>query len=118
MTDGESSLQKKYSFTREEYEKVLNLFSVLQYDISSAGNLPDKTRTKVLGKLEEMILYFEISVNNLDVFWSFIGRSEIAFKVYGENIIPDSLKELAKTIWKVQCREEGRPSNSTPPILF
>ncbi len=118
MTERENSLQKNYSFTQREYEKILNLFTILQKNISSAENLPDKTRTKVLEKLEGMILYFEIRVNNLDVFWSFISRSEIAFKVYEKSRIPDSLKELTRTIWQVQCREEGRPPNSSPPIIF
>lgn len=118
MAIGESSFPKNYTFTREEYEKVLGLFSILQKDITSTVNLPDKTRIKLLQKLEEVILYFETNVKNLDVFWSFIGRSEIAFRVYKNNEIPDSFRELAKIIWHVQCREEGRPPNSTPPILF
>lgn len=118
MSDGEGSFRTKYSFTQEESDELSNLFSMLQKEISSRDNFPDKTRIKLLEKLEEIILYFEPEVGKLDVFWSFIGRAEIAFKVYTKDAVPESLKEFAKVIWKVQCREEGRPPDSKPPIIF
>ncbi len=118
MNGGENSLRNNYSFTQREFEKILNLFSVLQKEITSAGNLPDKTRTKLFEKLEEMILQFDISMNNLDIFWSFIGRTGIAYKVYENGIVPESLKEFTNTIWQIQCREEDRPPGSDPPIRF
>ncbi|HKB85019.1 MAG TPA: hypothetical protein VKD08_02530 [Ignavibacteriaceae bacterium] len=118
MNGGENSLRQNYSFTQREFEKILNMFSVLQKDITSARNLPDKTRTKLFEKLEEMILQFDISMNNLDVFWAFIGRTGIAYKVYEKGIVPESLIEFTKTIWQIQCREEGRPPQSDPPIKF
>ncbi len=118
MNTGENSIRKNYFFTQKEFEKILNMFSVLQKDITSARNLPDKTRTKLFEKLEEMILHFDITMNNLDIFWSFIGRTGIAYKVYEESIIPESLKEFTNTIWQIQCREEGRPPQADPPIKF
>jgi hypothetical protein len=118
MNTGAPSLQKSYTFSKAEYESILELFSILQKVISSAQNMPDKTKSKLFEKLGEMILFSELSVNNLDVFWSFIARTEIAFKIYERSRIPDSLKRLTMTIWRVQCRVEGRPVNSAPPILF
>ncbi len=113
---GENTNQKIYSFTDDEFEKLQSLFSVLQNDISSAEAFPEKTGIKLLEKLEEIILHSERNMNDLDSLWSFIGRTEIAFRVYGKNNIPDALKEMLKIIWKVQCRVEGRAQNSLPPI--
>ncbi len=113
MVYGESN---HYTFMQNEYEQVLSLFTKLQKEITAARNLPDLTRSKLFEKLEEMILNMELIVDNLDSFWSFIARAEIAYKVYEKGIIPPSLKDFAKIIWQVQCREEGRPPNSTPPI--
>lgn len=118
MRNGESPIRKNYVFSRTEYEKVLELFSFIQKEIYSAQNLPHKARLKLIEKLEQMILNFEINLDNLDLFWSFIAMTEIAFKIYERTRIPESLKELTNTIWLIQCREEGRPLNSTPPITF
>ncbi len=118
MNNGVPSVKKNYTFSKTEYENILELFSVLQKDISAAQNLPEKTRSKLFEKLEEMIMETEISVVTLDIFWSFIARLEIAFKVYEKGWIPVSLREFAGIIWKVQCRTEGRPLNAVPPILF
>ncbi len=113
MAYGES---EHYTFLQNEYEQILRLFTSLQKEITSARNLPDLSRSKLYEKLEETILHMEICVDNLDIFWSFIARAEIAYKVYEKGEIPQSLKNFAKIIWQVQCREEGRPPNSTPPI--
>ncbi len=113
MGYGESD---QYNFQQSEYEQVLRLFTNLQKEITKALNLPDLTRAKLYEKLEETILKMEIRVESLDIFWSFIARAEIAYKVYENGKIPQSLKNFAKLIWQVQCREEGRPLNSTPPI--
>lgn len=113
MTYGES---QHYTFLQSEYEQALRLFTSLQKEITSARNLPDVTRSKLYEKLEETILHMEIEVENLDIFWSFIARAEIAYKVYEGGKIPLPLKNFAKLIWQVQCRDEGRPLNSTPPI--
>lgn len=113
MNYGESN---HYTFIQNEYEQLISLFTTLQKEISAAQNLPDLTRSKLYEKLEETILYTEICVDALDIFWSFIARAEIAYKVYENGKIPDSLIKFAKIIWQVQCREEGRPPNSTPPI--
>ncbi len=113
MSYGESD---QYTFKQNEYEQVISLFTNLQKEISAAPNLPDLTRSKLYEKLEETILYTEITVEALDIYWSFIARAEIAYKVYEDGIIPETLISFAKIIWQVQCREEGRPPNSTPPI--
>ncbi len=113
MAYGESD---QYSFMQNESDQVLRLFNNLQKAITEARNLPDLTRSKLYEKLEETILHMEISVDNLDKFWSFIARAEIAYKVYENGSIPQALKDFAKIIWQVQCRAEGRPLNSSPPI--
>jgi hypothetical protein len=118
MHSGETSIRKNYAFSKTEYEKVLELFSIIQKELTSAGNLPHKTRLKLFEKLEQLIVYFEIRLDNLDLLWSFIAMTEIAFKIYERTRIPESLKELTNTVWLVQCRVEGRPLNSTPPITF
>lgn len=118
MHNGEISIRKNYTFSKTEYETVLELFSIIQKDLASAQNLPHKSRLKLFEKLEQLILYFEIRLDNLDLLWSFIAMTEIAFKIYERTRIPESLKELTTIIWLVQCREEGRPLNSTPPITF
>lgn len=118
MNNGVPSIQKIYTFSKAEYEEILELFSILQKEISAAQDLPEKTRSKLFEKLDEMILGAEISVMNLDVFWSFIARTEIAFRVFENGRIPLSLKEFAGIIWKAQCKTEGRPLNAVPPILF
>ena len=113
MNYGESN---HYKFTQHEYEQILSLFTNLQKEISNALDIPDMTRAKLYEKLEETILHMEMTVYELDKFWSFIARAEIAYKVYENGKIPAALKNFAKIIWQVQCREEGRPPNSTPPI--
>ena len=118
MNNGATSIQKSYTFSTAEYENILELFSALQKEISIARHLPQTTRSKLFEKLEEMIISSGISVNNMDVFWSFIARTEIAFKVFEANRVPEQLIELAGIIWKVQCRAEGRPDDSALPIVF
>ena len=113
MAYGESD---HYTFIQDEYELALKLFSNLQKEITSARNFPDQTRSKIFEKLEDMILHMDLCVDDLDTFWSFIARAEIAYKVYECGVIPQALKNFADLIWKVQCRVEGRPPNSTPPI--
>jgi hypothetical protein len=118
MKHGENSFRKNYIFNSEEYQEILQLLPVLQKDISSVPDLPDRTRIKLLEKLEDIIIKLDTCMQNLDVFWSFIGRTEIALKVYGQNRVPESIKNFTKTIWKVQCRGEGRPLDAVPPVLF
>jgi hypothetical protein len=118
MYKEEASTKKNYSFSKVEYERILELFSILQKEINSAGDLPYKTRLKLFEKLDQIILYIETSLENLDMLWSFIAMSEIAFKIYERTRIPEALKELTSITWLVQCREEGRPLNSSPPITF
>jgi hypothetical protein len=118
MTNRESSLRKKYSFTFDESKRLLNLFPSLRNDVSNTASLPEKTRTKLLGKLDEIIETFDLKMQNLDIFWSFIGWMEIAFRVYGRNSIPAELKQMMRIIWLVQCRTEGRSQNSLPPIIL
>lgn len=115
---GECLYRKNYCFTDSEFEKLQILFSEVQNDITSSKIFPYKTKLKLLEKLEEIILQIERSMENLDSLWSFIGRIEIAFKVYGRNKIPDALKDLVKVTWQVQCRAEGREPDSLPPIIL
>ncbi len=114
----EASIQKNYSFSKTEYERILELFSIMQKEINSAGDLPYKTRLKLFEKLDQIIQYIETSLENLDMLWSFIAMSEIAFKIYERTRIPEALKELTNITWRVQCRDEGRPLNTPPPITF
>lgn len=118
MYTEEASAKKNYSFSKTEYERILELFSILQKEINSAGDLPYKTRLKLFEKLDQIILFIETSLDNLDMLWSFIAMSEIAFKIYVRTRIPEALKELTDITWQVQCRDEGRPLNSPPPITF
>ncbi len=93
MAYGESD---HYTFIQDEYELALKLFSNLQKEITSARNFPDQTRSKIFEKLEDMILQMDLCVDDLDTFWSFIARAEIAYKVYEGGIIPQALKELCR----------------------
>lgn len=115
MSTGERSFRRKYSFTGSEYYKMKRILSDLYDEVSSAG-FPQKTKTKLFEMLGKLITNTEKDYNNLDNFWSIISRIEIACRVYGHNIFPGNLKELLKLIWKVQCRTEGKPPDSSPPI--
>ncbi|HSD64660.1 MAG TPA: hypothetical protein VLB50_12725 [Ignavibacteriaceae bacterium] len=118
MVNGESSFREKYLFSEAEHKKLQSILADLQEITTSSRSLPDKTKLKLLEKLKELISNEEKEYNNLDDFWSIIGRTEIAFRVYDENQIPDKLKEMVKLIWKVQCRNEGRSPDSPPPIII
>lgn len=118
MVNGESSFREKYLFSEAEHKKLQSILLELQEITTSSGSLPDNTKMKLLEKLKELISNEGKEYNNLDDFWSIIGRTEIAFRVYDGNKIPDKLKELLKIIWKVQCRTEGRSPNSSPPIIL
>ena len=116
MSGRESPHHQNYLFEDSEAIRIQILLSDLHNVISSSSTLPEKTKLKLLEKIEEILKHFTTNYKNLDIFWSFIGRAEIAFKVYEKTKVPNTLKELLEIIWNVQCRTEGRSSESSPPI--
>jgi hypothetical protein len=115
MSTGERSFRRKYSFTEPEYYILKRILSDLYDEVSSAG-FPQKTKTKLFEMLGKLITNTEKDYTNLDNFWTIISRIEIAYRVYGHNMIPRNLKELLKLIWRVQCRTEGKSAESSPPV--